>query len=169
MKKLIFYAALAFIVLSFLSLTLAQVVPIEFAEADVKFAYYETIMQGLPIAILLTLFGTIRRNNKIAHNWAFVGLTVMVSIASFYMMVVLIFQLSFGSWIKVNTIYRHKSQTKEIQEQWFDIGALGYGGQRIVVIKPFLKYWIIPSNVDTTKLNKKEWEMVNEPGAIIFP
>lgn len=84
-------------------------------------------------------------------------------------MVLLIFQLGFGSLIRVNSIYRHKTQTNEIQEQWFDIGAMGYGGKSAVEIKPFLKYWIIPSVVDTTTLDNKEWEMVNEPGAIIFP
>ena len=56
-----------------------------------------------------------------------------------------------------------------IKEQLFDIGALSYGGTRIVEIKPILHFWILPTVIDTSTINKSEWENVNEQGDIKFP
>ena len=41
------------------------------------------------------------------------------------------------------------------------MGVLGNGGIRIVEIKPFLKFWKRIEEVDTTAINKQEWEFVN--------
>ena len=58
---------------------------------------------------------------------------------------------------------------REIQEQLYDIGAFGYGGQRTVEIKPFLYFFILPTPIDTLSINKEEWEFVNKQGDIKFP
>ncbi len=168
-KKIIFWTAIAFIGLTVFSLTIGQLLSYEFADYKVMHNFYDTIMQGLPVAILLTLFGTIKRENRKAKNWTFFGLTVLTSIISFVLMASLIFQLGFGAWTTVTTIYRHKTKNIEIKEQWFDVGALGYGGKRIVEIKPFLKYWILPTAIDTSKIDKENWILVNEEGKIKFP
>ena len=168
-KKVIFWTAIAFIGLTVFSLTIGQLLPFEFADNKVMHNFYDAIMQGLPVAILLTLFGTIKRDNSKAKNWTFFGLTVLTSIISFVLMVSLIFQLGFGAWTTVTTIYRHKIKNIEIKEQWFDVGALGYGGKRIVEIKPFLYFWILPTPIDTLTINKTEWGYVNEQGDIKFP
>ncbi len=168
-KKTIFWTAIAFIVLTFFSLTIGQILPYEFADYKMMHNFYDTIMQGLPVAILLTLFGTIKRENSKAKNWTFFGVTVLTSIISFVIMVSLIFKIGFGAWTTVTTIYRHKTEDKVIKEQLFDVGALGYGGQRIVEIKPILKYWVLPTTIDTLKINKNEWKFVNEQGDIKFP
>jgi len=168
-KKTILWTAIVFIVLTFFSLTIGQILPYEFADNKVMHNFYDTIMQGLPVAILLTLFGTIKLENSKAKNWTFLGVTVLTSIISFVLMVSLIFKIGFGAWTTVTTIYRHKTEDKVIKEQLFDVGALGYGGQRIVEIKPFLKFWISPTPIDTLTINKNEWEYVNEQGDIKFP
>ncbi|MEO8254578.1 MAG: hypothetical protein ABI554_09350 [Flavobacterium sp.] len=90
--------------------------------------FYDVIMQGLPIAILLTFFGTLKRSNSKSKNWTFIGLTILTSILSFVIMVNLIFRIGFGAWTTVTTIYKHKTDNREIKEQLFDVGALGYGG-----------------------------------------
>ncbi|MFN3918006.1 MAG: hypothetical protein ACK4K0_09720 [Flavobacteriales bacterium] len=51
----------------------------------------------------------------------------------------------------------------------YDIGAFGYGGKRIVVVEPFLKYWIKPTPIDTQLMNKEDWIYVNKQGDIKFP
>ena len=168
-KKIIFWTAIAFIVLTIFSFTIGQMLPYEFADYKVMRSFYDIIMQGLPVAILLTLFGTIKRVNTKVKNGTFIGLTVLTSIISIVIMVSLIFKIGFGAWTTVTTIYRHKTENKEIKEQWFDVGALGFGGQRIVEIKPVLKYWILPTEIDTLKINKNEWEFVNEQGDMQFP
>lgn len=168
-KKTIFLTALVFIGLTIFALTVGQILPYEFADYKIMHKFYDTIMQGLPIAILLTLFGTIKLQNTKAKNWTVLGATVLTSIISFVIMVSLIFRIGFGAWTTVTTIYRHKTEDKVIKEQLFDIGALGYGGTRIVEIKPILHFWILPTAIDTSTINKSEWEYVNEQGDIKFP
>lgn len=126
-------------------------------------------MQGFPIAILLTLFGTIKQKNTKLKNGLFVFSTVLLSILSFALKVSLIFKIGFGSWITIKTIYKHKTENKTIKEQFFDVGAFGYSGQRTVKIEPILKYWILPTATDTSKIDKENWILVNEEGKIKFP
>lgn len=168
-KKIIFWTALVFIGLTIFTLTVGQILPYEFADYKIMHKFYDIIMQGLPIAILLTLFGTFKRKKTKAQNLTFLALTVLSSIISFFIVVSLMFKIGFGAWTTVSTIYRHKTENKVIKEQLYDVGALGYGGQRIVEIKPVLKYWILPTKIDTMKINKNEWEFVNEQGDIKFP
>ena len=168
-KKTIFWTAIVYIALIFFTLTIAQILPYEFANYKIKSNFYDFIIYGVPVAILLTLIWTIQRENRKIINWSFLTVTVLTSIMSFYTIVFLISIFGFGSWITVSTIYRHKTKDKVIKEQFFDVGALGYGGQRIVEIKPVLKYWILPTEIDTLKINKNEWKLVNEQGDIKFP
>ncbi len=168
-KKTIFLTAIFFIGLTIFALTVGQILPYEFADYKIMHNFYDTIMQGLPIAILLTLFGTIKRKKTRVQNLTFLGITVLISIMSFFIVVSLMFRIGFGAWTTVSTLYRHKTEDKVIKEQLFDVGALGYGGQRIVEIKPVLKYWILPTKIDTSKINKNEWKFVNEQGDIKFP
>ena len=168
-KKTIFWTAITFIVLTIFGLTIGQILPYEFANYKLQHWFYDTIIQGLPIAVLLTLFGTIRQENTKTRNWTFIGLTVLISILCFVAQFFLIFSFGFGAWTTETTIYKHKTENKAIKEQLYDIGAFGYGGRRIVEIKPILKYWILPTAIDTLTIDKSEWKFVNEQGDIKFP
>ena len=168
-KQTIFWCSLAFIMLTVFSLTVGQVLPIEFEDYKVMHSYYDIIMQGLPIAVLLTLIGTIKKKNSKTKNWILVGLTILTSIISFAIMISLILRIGFGAWTTETILYRHKTERKEIKEQLFDIGALGYGGRRTVQIKPYLEYWVFVTEIDTLKINKDHWEFVNEQGDKKFP
>ena len=168
-KKTIFWIAITFIVLTVFSLTIGQILPYEFADYKIQQGFYDTIMQELPIAVLLTLFWTIKRENTKRKNWIFLGLTVLTSVVCFVAEFFLIFSFGFGVWTTELTIYRHKRENREIKEQLYDIGAFGYGGRRIVEIKPFLKYWILPTPIDTLTINKNDWELINLQGDINSP
>ena len=168
-KNIFFWTAIVFIVLSAYSLTIGQVVPYEFANSKLSQNYYDIIMQGFPIAILFTLSGTIKKENTKAKNWINLSLTILTSIVSLALLVSLVFNIGFGSWITFSTIYRHKTKDLAIKEQRYDIGALGYGRHRIVELKPILKFWVLPTEVDTLNVNKNEWKFVNEEGDIKFP
>ncbi len=150
------------------SLTIGQILPFEFADYIIRQNFYGILIVGTPIAILLTLFGTVKRG-RTERNGIFLVITSLVSIASFLAVVHFIFLFYFDDWVTVTTIFRHKTNGKEIKEQWYDIGAMGYGGKRIVKTQPFLKYWVLPTNVDTAKIDKNEWIFVDEQGEIKFP
>ena len=165
-KSLIFWSAITFIALTIFSLTIGQQVSYEFADDNLSRSFYNITMQGFPIAILLTLFGTLKKESTKIRNWTFIGATILTSILSFILMLSLIFKVGFGRWTTFAILYRHKTENKVIKDQRYDIGALGYGRERIVEIKPFLKYWISATEVDTTKIDKNQWKYVNEEGDI---
>lgn len=169
-KKTIFWIAIAFILLTMFSLTIGQILPFEFYDYKLSQIFYNTLIVGTPIAILLTLFETVERGQTIGRNLAFLGVTVLVSIASFFAVGILIIIVSgFGNWVTATIIFRHKTNDKEIKEQWYANGSFGYSGKRIVKTQPFLKYWVLPTNVDTAKIDKNEWIFVDEQGEIKFP
>jgi hypothetical protein len=168
-KIIFFWTAIVFIILSAFSLTIGQIVPYEFANSKLSQNYYDIIMLGFPIAILFTLFDTIKKENTKTKNWINLSITILTSIASLALLVSLFFNIGFGSWISFSTIYKHKKENLTIKEQRYDNGALGYGRHRIVELKPILKFWVLPTEVDTTKINKNEWKFVNEEGDIKFP
>ncbi len=165
----VFWSAILFIALTLFSLTIGQKLPYEFANYKLSDSFYDIVMQGLPVAILFTLFGTLKRENTKTKNWTLIGITILVSILSFIIMTTIIFSVGFGTWKTYATIYRHKTENKVIQEQIYDIGALGYGRHRIVELKPVLKYWVLPTEVDTTKIDKSQWQYLNEEADIKFP
>ena len=167
--SLIFWFAITFIALTIFSLTIGQKVSYEFADYKLSQSFYNIIMQGFPIAILLTLFGTLKRENTKTKNWTFIGVTILTSILSLVLMVNYIFTIGFGNWLTFSIIYRHKTESKVIKHQRYDIGALGYGRERIVEMKPILKYWVLPKEVDTAKIDKSKWKLVNEEGDVKFP
>ena len=165
-KSLIFWLGITFIVITVFTLTIGQKVSYEFADFRIWRSFYNIIMQGFPIAILLTLFGTLKKENTKTRNWTYIGITILTSILSFILMISLIFNIGFGTWTTFAILYRNKTENKVIKHQRYDIGALGYGRERIVEMKPFLKYWVLVTEVDTTKIDKKQWKFVNEAGDI---
>lgn len=168
-KKIIFWTAIGFIVLTVFSLTIGQTLPYEFADYKIQHKFYDTIIFGLPFAVLLTLFGTIKKENSKTKNWIWGGTTVLTAILCFVGQLFMIMSFGFGAWTTETILYKHKTENRVIKKQLFDIGAFGYGGQRIVETKPFLKIWILPTQVDTQTINKEEWKFVNEEGDMKFP
>lgn len=168
-RQIIFCSAVIFIGLSILVLTIGQIVPYEFADYNVMHKFYDIVMIGFPVAILLTLFGTIKRDKSKTRGLSVIASTVLISIAAFFIMVNLMFSIGFGAWTTVETIYRNKTNDHVIKEQLYDVGAFGYGGRRTVEITPFLKYWILPKKIDTTSIDKREWIPVKEQDEVKFP
>ena len=107
-RKILFWIAISFIALTVFSLTIGQILPYEFADNKIMHGYYDTIMQGLPIAILLTLVETVRKRNSKTKNLIFIVTTILTSVLSFVIMVSLMFQIGFGAWTTMTTIYRNK-------------------------------------------------------------
>ena len=78
--------------------------------------------------------------------------------------------VGFGKWVNFKVLFRNKlNKNITINEQIYDVGAFGYGKRRIVKINATLKYILSVENIDTTKINKVEWNFVNENGNIKIP
>jgi hypothetical protein len=132
--------------------------------------FYIIIIGGLPIAVLLTLIWTLKKSNTKKRNIVTGILTVIATGVVVFCSIYLIFSYGFGAWINQEIVYEYKLNPKRtINEQIYDIGAFGYGGQRIVELKPFFKYWYEVQPIDTTKIELENWVRVEKEGDIKFP
>ena len=103
-----------------------------------------------------------RKNSKL-KNIVIAITTITVSLFSFFIIVGTLFAIALGAWIDTATLYENrKNHHITIKEQRFDKGALGYGGIRIVKLKPFMKHWNIITEIDTATLNKSKWILLNK-------
>lgn len=169
-RKLIFWGAIIFLSIAIYSLTIAQNVPIEFADWRVMHNYYNIVFGGVPMAILLTLFGTIKKRGSILGNVVICFITVFMVFLSYMILIGMMFSIGFGAWINESILYQKTTdQTITINEQIFDVGALGYGGKRIVKLEPFMRYWNTITLVDTSSIDKSKWSVTNNEGDIKFP
>jgi len=161
--KTIFWLTIIFIIVTIYSLTFGQSSHYEFGDYKISSKFYDTIMQGLPIAILLTLTGTMKRTNEKSKNIVLIVLTVIGSAVSFFIMVSMIFSVGFDTITNDITLYRSKTNPAiTITKQTLGRGAAGADGHRIVQLEPFLKFWNKVTIIDTIALNKSEWTFVNE-------
>ena len=168
--RTIFWLTIIFIVSTIFILTIGQSLPIEFRDNKVKNDYYNFIFTFLPFSLLLTLFGTIKKKNPIGKNWVIGILTVMSVALTFFILVGIMFSVGFGGWTNEMILYRNKTNKNiSINQQIFDVGALGYGGHRTAELTPFLKYFQIIKQIDTNKIDKTIWIFVNEEGDIHYP
>lgn len=169
-QKIAKWTTISFFVIVLFSLTIAQIIPIEFADWKIMHKFYEIIIEGLPIAVLLTLIWTLKKSNTKKRNIITGILTIITAVVILFSSILLIFSYGFGAWINYEIVYEHKENpNRTINEQILDIGAFGYGGKRIVELKPFLKYWNEVQTIDTTKIETKNWVRVEKEGDIKFP
>jgi len=169
-KRTIFWLTIVFIVSSVFALTIGQSLTIEFKDHKIQSDYYYFVFTALPFAFLLTLIGTIKRKNTKARNWTIGTLTVLSAGLCFFILISVMFSIGFGVWTNEAILYRKKNNNNiTINQQIFDVGALGYGGHRIAQLTPFLKYFQTVKQVDTAKIDKTQWTFVNEEGDIHYP
>lgn len=161
--KTIFFLSILFVVLTFYSFTFGQTLPYEFADWRLSRQFYNLIMQGLPLALLLTLTGTLKRKNAKAQNIKIIVVTIIGSIVCFFIMANMLFSVGFLTITNDTLLYKHKTKpTTTIMKQTIGQGALGEDGHRIVQVESFLKFWNKTTIVDTTKLDKSDWIFVNK-------
>ena len=150
-------------------LILFSIFSLEFKKSSDGSTLYLYLTFLIPMALLLTMTGTIKKRNSKDRNWGIAGLTILISVAVFIIMFSLLMQVAFGGWTNQSILFRNKSNSSiSINEQIWDVGALGYdrNSKRIVKLKPVLKYLNQVTPIDTGSLDKTEWIFVNEDGDI---
>jgi hypothetical protein len=145
---------------------------LEFKKSSYGNDVYLYLLFLIPLALLLTMTGTISKKNSKDKNWGIAGLTIFIAIAVFVGMFSLLMQVSFGGWTNERILYRNiKDKNVSINEQIWDVGALGFDrdSKRIVELNSIFIYFYQVKNIDTIKLDKSEWIFVNEEGDIHYP
>ncbi len=163
LSLVIFWLAVILITVIIFSLTIGQLLPIEFKTHQLHNRYYSFAFTGLPIAILLTIFRTIKKENKRLKNRLLTIATIILALLSYVAGINTLLFTGFGAWKNEEILYRNQNNKDiTINYQRFDLGALGYGNDRIVQLKPFLLYFQTVKMVKPAKLDEKQWIPVNE-------
>ena len=169
-QKLFKWATLLFFGVAIYAMTIGQTVPVEFADWNDQHLFYDLILRGLPIAVLLTLVWTIKKERPKKTNIAIGVATPLLAAGMLFLTFSLMFSYGFGAWVDEMIIYENKSNSEiTIDKQIWDIGAFGYGGQRTVKLIPFLGLWNLVERIDTAKIEKNHWTLVEREGDIKLP
>jgi hypothetical protein len=169
-RNIIFWLSIAYIISSLLVLTLGQSLPIELSDKKLQSDYYNFVFIALPFSILLTLIRTIRQKYPKAKNRKITVFTSLMAGLCIFILFNLMFSIGFGSWTNETILFRNKRDHNiTIAQQIFDVGALGYGGRRTAELTPFLKYFQLIKQVDTSNIDKAQWIFVNEEANLHFP
>jgi hypothetical protein len=171
-RRIIFWAAILFFISLISGLILFSVLSLEFKNSSYFGDVYLYLVLLIPLAILFTMTGTIKKRNSSNKNWGIAGLTSIIAIIVFVTMFSLIMQIAWGGWANEAILYRNKKDNNiSVNEQVWDVGALGYdrGSKRVVELKPIFYYFYQVRLIDTTHLDRNEWTFVNEEGDIHFP
>ena len=169
-RKMIFILLSIFIFIAVFGLTIGQKISYEFSDYNISRKFYEIVFYGLPLSILLTLIATLERDNALIKNISIIALTIVVAIYSVIYQLWNLFTIGFGDWSDMLTIYESKDNSKiRIVKQEYDVGALGYGGERIVKLTPYLGLFSKVEIIDTSQIDKSKWILVNKEGNVHFP
>ena len=158
-KKIIFWTAVVCIGLWLIMPVIRWILDIEFATDSIKSNYKEFMFFVVPIAILLTLLGTIKgKDNGSIIAGKVIGTVVLVAVTIFIMFMSIFADMCV--WTNREVLYEHKndSNTKIIVRD-FGCGATDSGPPTVAIYKVqyFTDYFIRATKIDTAKIDKKEW------------
>jgi hypothetical protein len=117
---------------------------------------------GLPVAILLTLFGTLKQKDAATTRMIKIVLTICVAIFSVFILFMTVFA-SMCRWTNNKVLFENKNdKTTKIVLRDFGCGATDSGSPtykvcKIKSISPLL-VWV--TNIDTTKIDRVTWQRV---------
>ena len=161
--KIIFWTSvlliISFVVLPFI----IKISSLEFINDDYTLVYENARFYLLPICILLTLFGTIKKSESRDRKGVKIGLTVL---ASFISLIVLFFSIfaDMCSWTdnKILFIKADDPKTKIVLRD-YGCGATDSGKPiyKIFKVTALSSYLVHVTVIDTTKMDKTQWTQIN--------
>jgi len=169
--KIVFRISIAFIALNLLTTMFGDFIPLEFSKQQNKEIFEGLSFFGVPIAILLTLTGTLLKSDPQGFLIGKVFLTVFIAVFSFIILTMALFS-SMCTWTIGDEIFKNKANPeKKIVTRYFGCGATDSTPElcKLFIIESFTTYFIMVGETDTNKIDKSEWiriERVNESSEI---
>jgi hypothetical protein len=163
--KVIYRTALFMLIFWLGAAVLSNFVPLEFASQNIEHLYYSIRFYGVPIAIVFTLTGTIKKKESWVEIISKIVLTIFACFGSVAIMTIMIFVGGMCAWTTDKVLFEHKNEsTIKIEKRNFGCGATDSSPSTPGVFKvsSFTPYFIWVSKIDTNEIDKSEWLRVKQ-------
>jgi hypothetical protein len=158
-SKIIFRISVLIIGIWIVTPLLRWVFDLEFASSSIKSNYERLLFFAVPIATILSLFGTLRSKDDDVRISIKIFVTLLLSLGSIFIMTISMFG-DMCTWTNKEVLYEQKKdRSTKIIIQDFGCGATDTQPPTTGVYKveEFTKYFIRSVNYDTLNMDKNEW------------
>jgi hypothetical protein len=163
-SKFIFWTSIILIILLVILPIFGNFTNLEFADDDFETAYDGFRFFLLPISILLTLFGTLKKKDTAAAKTSKIVLTVVVSVFSIFMFAVTVFG-GMCDWSDGKILFVDNSdKANKIILRSYGCGATDSGSPiyKVFEVRSIISYLNSVTAIDTTKLDKRDWTRIQD-------
>ena len=163
-SKIIFWTSVTFIFFLVIVPFVAQFTPLEFTDGKLRNSIEQFRFFGLPVIILLTLFGTLKSKDRPEIKIAKVVLTIVVSATP----VLIFFAIAFGGrchWTESKTLFeKNNEKTTKMVLREFGCGATDSGRPtyKVAKVKKVYPALIWVTDIDTTKIDRNTWQRIDK-------
>lgn len=163
--KTIFWVSIVTLACFLSSFLIFKYLPIQWATNELKNSFEHMRFFGIPVCIMLTLFGTINHQDPIDSIGVKAGLTAIAAGISFFMLVGTVFD-GLCQWTTREVLFEHVNDaSRRIVERDLGCGAVDSGPPSVVVfevreITPFL---LRVERVDISQIDLREWRRKQAP------
>ncbi len=162
--KVIYRTALFMLIFWLGVAVLSNFVPLEFASQNVEHSYYSIRFYGVPIAIIFTLTGTLKKKESWGEIISKIVLTIFACLGSLVIMTMMLFG-GMCAWTTDKVLFEHKQQsTIKIEKRSFGCGATDSGPSKpgIFKVNNFTPYFRYATPIDTNEIDKNEWLRIKQ-------
>jgi len=161
--RIICWFSIALLIFCVMAPFIGRFIPLTYTDGD---GFFDGFSAGIPLAILLTLSGTLKKDDPVIAVIVKIGATVFVSAVSLYILAL----VSLGDMCTstvVRTLFENKyNHSDKIVLRSFGCGATDstsptYGVVRAKYLTSHL-FW--RTDIDTTKLDRTVWVRVVDKG-----
>lgn len=160
--KIIYWTSILLLCFWVLTAILGTFIPLEFANNDSEFVFDSIRFYGFPIAIILTLTGTIKEKDTSGVITTKIIWTLCVSAFSIFVMIMTLFA-GMCDWTTDKVFFERKQNSSiKIVQRSFGCGAMDSSPATLKVFKisEITPYLIWLTKIDTNKINRSEWTRI---------
>lgn len=160
--KVVYCTSILLLSIWTLTAVFGSLIPLEFSNNNHEFIYDSILFYGFPIAIILTLAGTIKKDDTRGTIATKVFITILISFISLCIM----FMTSFTGmcdWTTDKVYFENKQNpSTTIVQRSFGCGATDSSPATIEVYKlrELTPYLIWVTSADTNQIDKNEWRRI---------
>lgn len=159
-NKIIYRASLILIFILVIVPFVGQFTPLEITNEKFQNSFEQVRFFALPIVILLTLFGTLKKQDSAGTKTTKIVLTICISLFSIFVLFMTMFA-GMCRWANNKILFENiNNKTTKIVLREFGCGATDSGSPtyKVCKIKNITPFLIWVTSVDTTKIDRQVWQ-----------